>query len=124
MNNPKWLNVSIAQGLAGLVLLRLPNTPPEDMIKATAKVWVTALTTVKLYGGWNEVEDKWRIESAFTRLYAECDRFPSPKMLIERLPKRKVLELPEPQITKEQQEINRQRIAALIRTVRGKTTIN
>lgn len=87
-NDNSWLNEAIAQGLMGLVALRLPNTPPEEVIVKTAKIWVLALT--KGCGGqWVEDEDRWRIEKAFVRLYADCEFFPSPKMLIERLPKRK-----------------------------------
>lgn len=104
--NPKWLKSAVSKGLAGLVLLRLPNTPPEELIQQTAKVWLLAITQTKLFNGWNEQDDKWRIEKAFLQLYAECDRFPSPKMLIERLPKRVVLELPEPTLTAEQQQRN------------------
>lgn len=94
-----WLRATIAKGLAGLVVLRLSGQPPEDMIIKTAEIWVKAILHQKIYNGWNEQDDKWRIEEAFLTLYAECDRFPSPKMLLERLPKRKVLTLPEPKIT-------------------------
>lgn len=42
------------------------------------------------------------------QLGADCDRFPSPKMLLDRLPKRKVLALPAPEpkeITPERQAV-------------------
>lgn len=94
-----WLRATIAKGLAGLVVLRLQGQPPEDMITKTAEIWVKAILHQKIFNGWNEQEDKWRIEEAFLTLYAECDRFPSPKMLLERLPKRRILALPEPKIT-------------------------
>ena len=94
-----WLRATIAKGLAGLVVLRLQGQPPEDMITKTAEIWVKAILHQKIFNGWNEQEDKWRIEEAFLTLYSECDRFPSPKMLLERLPKRRVLALSEPKIT-------------------------
>lgn len=94
--NTQWLKATIAKGLAGFIVLRLPNQPPEEMITKTAEIWLQAILHKKLYNGWNESEDKWRIEQAFLNLYAECERFPSPKMLLERLPARKVLALPEP----------------------------
>lgn len=91
-----WLKKTVAQGLGKLVVLRLSNQPPEEMIAATAEIWVQALLTQKLDGGWQESEDKWRIEQGFMQLCAECERFPAPKMLLERLPKRKIPELPTP----------------------------
>ncbi|OBP35178.1 hypothetical protein A6J59_004140 [Pasteurella multocida] len=94
-----WLKSVIAKGLAGLIVLRLPNQPSEDTIAKTAEIWVKTILHQKIFNGWNEQDDKWRIEEAFLTLYAECDRFPSPKMLLERLPKRRVLALPEPKIT-------------------------
>lgn len=119
MSNKNWLNATIAQGLGGLVLLRLPNQPPEELIKQTAKVWVIALESVKLYGGWNEEDDKWRIEKGFQCLYAECDRFPAPKMLIERMPKRKAVEaLPAPALSDEQVARNLARLAKIKRLVK------
>ncbi|ACA32314.1 conserved hypothetical protein [Histophilus somni 2336] len=106
MADEKWLKRTVAQGLGKLVVLRLANQPPEEMIKATAEVWVQVILSQRIYGGWQEKEDKWRIEQAFMRLCAECERFPAPKMLLDRLPKRKTLELPPPQpkpLTPEQQ---------------------
>lgn len=95
MNNaPKWLRVAVAQGLGKLLLLRLANQPAEEMITATAEVWVQVILSQRLYGGWDEAQDKWRIEEAFMRLCAECERFPVPKNFLDSLPKRKVLELP------------------------------
>lgn len=110
----KWLNSAIAQGLAGMVLLRLPNQPPEDMIAATAKVWVKVISQIKLYNGWNEQDDKARIEQAFLRLYAECDRFPTPKQFLDRLPPRKTVQaLPQPKMTEQQRLIAAERLAQL-----------
>lgn len=94
-----WLRATIAKGLAGLVVLRLQGQPPEDMITKTAEIWVKAILHQKIFNGWNEQEDKWRIEEAFLTLYSECERFPSPKMLLDRMPKRIVLALPEPEMT-------------------------
>lgn len=97
MTDNKWLKKVVAQGLGKLVVLRLANQPPEEMIKATAEVWVQVILSQRLYGGWQEKEDKWRIEQAFMRLCAECERFPAPKMLLDRLPNRKIAELPPPE---------------------------
>lgn len=111
--SPKWLRVAIAQGLGKLVVLRLANQPPEEMIKATAEVWVQVILNQRIYGGWIESEDKWRIEQAFMRLCAECERFPAPKALLDRLPKRKVIELPKPEHKPPSPE-QQQRIAKML----------
>lgn len=110
-----WLNAAIAKGLMGLVTLRLPNTPPEEIIVKTAQIWVLALTK-GLGNTWNEEDDLWRIENAFMRLYADCDRFPSPKMLIERLPKRK--EQPLALLTREPTQEERNRHQAWIKKIK------
>lgn len=117
-NAPKWLRVSVAKGLGKLLLLRLANQPAEEMITATAEVWVQVMLSQRLYGGWDEAQDKWRIEEAFMRLCAECERFPVPKNLLDFLPKRKTPELPKPEpkpLTPEQQA----KVAAMLKEFRG-----
>lgn len=123
MNNPnhQWLKATIAKGLAGLVVLRLPNQPPEEMITKTAEIWVKAILHQKIHNGWNAEQDQWRIEHAFLTLYAQCDRFPSPKMLLERLPARKILALPEQtyQMTDEERQLNQQFCQQMKAILRG-----
>lgn len=120
---PQWLKSAVSQGIAGLVLLRLPNQPPEEMITKTAQVWLLALNK---HQTWHESEDKWRIEDGFARLYGECDRFPNPKMLLERMPKRKPpLELPPKEMTDEdwtRQQANIKRLKERLKACYTKTT--
>ena len=66
-----------------LLLLRLKNSPTEDVIQPTLEAWDMAL-------------DKLRFETAFMLLGQTCDWFPTPKQLLEILPRREYPELPPP----------------------------
>ncbi|WP_155295594.1 hypothetical protein [Pasteurella multocida] len=46
-----WLRATVAKGLAGLVVLRLPGQPPEDMITKTAEIWIKAILHQKIFNG-------------------------------------------------------------------------
>lgn len=76
----------IISGLQLLYSLRLPGAPPEDGIEATANGWLFALENRTK--GWDEQQDKGRINQAFILLAAEVTRWPPPALLIERLPPR------------------------------------
>lgn len=79
----QWLKLVLAKGVAMLLLLRLKNSPTEDVIQPTLEAWDMAL-------------DKLRFETAFMLLGQTCDWFPTPKQLLEILPRREYPELPPP----------------------------
>ncbi|TCK64938.1 hypothetical protein [Lonepinella koalarum] len=90
----KWLKSVVAQGLARLIVLGLPGRPAEEMAKQVATVWVEAL--LFKFSGWDEKLDRKRLEKAFMQLCCDCDKFPSPKLLLDCLPPRDIVCLPSP----------------------------
>lgn len=89
----QWLKPVLAQGVAMLLLLRLKNSPTEDVIQPTLEAWYRVITYKK---SWNMELDKVRFETAFMTLGQTCDWFPTPKQLLEILPRREYPELPPP----------------------------
>lgn len=101
----QWLKQVIASGVSMLMLLRLRNAPPEDAIKGTLQAWLKTLTHKRK---WEENLDRKRFEEAFLNLAQSCDQFPTPKQLLDAMPPLELPALPEPEITPEQRERNRQ----------------
>jgi len=100
-----WLLAEIATGFQRLVTLSLPNTPASDVLVHAAQIWHEALLSTSTQ--WDKVEDDWRIQRGFALLCRDCDRWPVPKHLIDRLPARKdKLALPKPTLTPEQRAHN------------------
>ena len=81
-----WLWNRVLDGLTRLLAIRLPDSPPAEIIEMTAGVWQEAL--VNMGTAWDEELDGKRVELAFARLARVCDRWPVPKVLIEHLPPR------------------------------------
>lgn len=88
---PPFAQQEVLRGLQKLVALRLQGAPPEEGIKLTAAVWLEAVATLPI--GWDRQQDEGRIQAAFAQLAVDAERWPPPKMLIERLPPR-----PEPKL--------------------------
>lgn len=88
---PDFVNNEIVRGLQKLMMLRLQGAPPEEGIELVAVVWIEALMALPI--GWDEQQDQGRIQAAFVKLISDTERWPPPKMLIERLPPR-----PEPKL--------------------------
>ena len=114
---PKFVSDELLTGLQKLMLLRLEGAPPADGIKLTASVWVEAIASVNI--SWVEQLDKGRITAGFTRLFAEIERWPTPKMLIRCLPPR-----PEPpklehkrQLTPEEKARGRENLKKLYQKI-------
>jgi hypothetical protein len=80
---PGWFRGAVVDGLSALYVLRLEGTPSEHLIDKTRDVWCVALWTGR---DWHEQRDAARLQIAFARLAAQCDRWPTPRMLIDRLP--------------------------------------
>lgn len=101
----EWLKPILAQGFAMLLVLRLKNSPTEDMVKPTLEAWFRVITYKKV---WEQEPDQWRVEAAFMWLSQTCDWFPTPKQFFDALPQRKFVELPPPPPkTPEQEEADR-----------------
>lgn len=83
---PKFVRDEILTGLQKLMMLRPDGAPPNSGIKLTASVWMEAIASLPV--NWDERLDAGRIGQGFSRLLAEIERWPTPKMLIERLPPR------------------------------------
>ena len=116
-----WLRNTIIDGFSRLILLRLQNSPPNDeqVLGAMVNLWCETLETKF---NLDEKQDKTRIEKAFLRLCGDCERFPSPKMLIDRMPARDLpLQLEKPKLTDEQIEKNKQRIRKMIAELKNAT---
>lgn len=119
----KFLREETITGLQKLCILRLENTPAADSIEAVAMVWLEALQTLPI--SWNESQDKDRVNMAFLRLIKEADRWPSPKMLIERLPRRKETpKLPTPPISDAERRQNLKKMQEMSRKLAEKMTQN
>ncbi|NBI42016.1 hypothetical protein GVX76_00615 [[Haemophilus] felis] len=118
--NNQWLKPVLAQGVAMLLLLRLKNSPTEDVIQPTLEAWYRVITYKNV---WDIELDKWRFETAFMRLGRTCDWFPTPKQLLEALPQREYPELPPPppksaeQVAREREiaEKNLKKLKAILR---------
>lgn len=101
----EWLKPVLAKGFAILLTLRLKNSPTEDMIKPTLETWFQVLTYKK---HWEQELDQERFEQAFMWISQNCDWFPTPKVFLDAIPKRKIKELPPPPPkTAEQEEAER-----------------
>jgi hypothetical protein len=114
VDDNQWLRAEIGTGLQKLLVLRLIGTPPEDAIVGTATVWLEAVeaTTTR----WNEQLDQARVQRAFKTLLRICDHWPAPKLFLDNLGNRDPpLALPN-HITAAQQQENRARIRAIVKT--------
>lgn len=82
MNN-SWLKREIAKGVTGLLALRLDGAPAADAATKTADIWLVAMTKGR---EWDEKQDAPRIAKAFETLFANCERWPPPALLLRELP--------------------------------------
>lgn len=98
-----WLKREIAAGVSGLLALRLDGAPAADSAIKTAEIWLIAMTKGR---DWNEAQDAPRIAKAFKTLFASCERWPPPALLLRELPVEPV----------EQRRIKQQRTEEQIRT--------
>ncbi|OOH92183.1 hypothetical protein BMT54_01265 [Pasteurellaceae bacterium 15-036681] len=106
----QWLKKTLASGVSMLILLRLRNAPPEDAVAGTLQAWLKVLTYKR---SWEQELDQVRFEKAFMRLAETCDHFPTPKQLLDVMPKRVQKELPERVLTPEQIERNAKKWAEI-----------
>ena len=78
-----WLRAEVLLGLQKLVALRLPGCPADDSVRATAEVWIEALSGAAI--AWNEQLDRARVRAAFGRLVVSCERWPAPEAFFRHL---------------------------------------
>jgi hypothetical protein len=112
---PSWFNNTLADGLTMLVALALPGTPPAETIALTLNVWVNALWPRQ---AWTE-DDSQRLQAAFVYLAGTCDRWPTPRQLVQALPARpEVRQLEGPRLSPEKMAANKQRALDLLQAAR------
>lgn len=83
---PAWVYNQMIEGLQKLLVLRLAGAPPADAVEAVVAVWEEAL--VPRVWAWQPETDQGRLPAAFRCLIRDAERWPSPKMLAERIPPR------------------------------------
>lgn len=92
---PVELQKAIADGLSGMIVLRLRGSPAAEAVEPLAKVWIAAITSRPI--AWDVDQDLPRIHKAFVELAATIDRWPAPADFLASLPPRKqLLSLPRP----------------------------
>ncbi|MCF6265248.1 MAG: hypothetical protein L3J57_01730 [Desulfuromusa sp.] len=80
-----WLKIEIAQGLIALIGLGREGAPAAETIIVTASLWETML----IDAGLNiEHVDQKRIKIGFKELLTRFEKWPEPKDLLARLPRR------------------------------------
>lgn len=121
MKLPAAIRNEVITGLQKLAVLRMPGTPAQDTLKATAVVWIEALEKKPVM--WDEALDTWRVAAAFTKLVETSDRWPLPYRFFELLPSRKpAMALPH-RLTPEERAEGRKRIANAINTLAQAKTL-
>lgn len=114
-NIPVWFNNLIVRGVMFLYGLALEGVPAHDTIQSVALSWVALLWTGY---EWHEEVDAPRIQKAFQALALASVRWPSPKLLMERLPPRPSFKaLPRSSLSKAEISANCQKIRELLNGV-------
>lgn len=114
MSQPaQWFRDEIFNGLARLLVLRLPNAPWEEEAEYTQQTWIEVLWASPI--GWDQERDTQRIRVAFNRLAARADRWPAPRQMLELLPERpQQRRLPKPSMSQAKREENRARLQEMM----------
>lgn len=117
----QWLKPVLAKGVSMLILLRLKNSPTEDVIKPTLEAWYRVITYKRHY---EQPLDQPRFESAFMLWAQNNEWFPTPKEFLATLPRREYPELPPPPPKSKEErakdaELQRQHIERMRQILRG-----
>lgn len=119
---PPKVNNTLVECLQYTLTLRLDYAPAADAIEGTMMAWQT--TFDNLPWAWDEERDSQRLKQAFATFWANAERFPTPRLIIDSLPPAlpsAVLLLPH-NPTPEQKEQGRQRIQEILsHLTKGKT---
>lgn len=109
---PQWMIFEVAEGLQRMIALSLPGTPAAETVEGTARAWADAFWHAPK--AWDQDLDAPRIDAAFRTIACQLERLPTPKAVMEAMPKRpEPKKLPEPPISEEQWQENLKRIAEL-----------
>ncbi|MCE8004245.1 hypothetical protein [Billgrantia ethanolica] len=109
----QWFRDEIFNGLARLLVLRLPSAPWEEEAEYTQQTWIEVLWAAPI--GWDQERDTQRIRAAFNRLAAGADRWPAPRQMLELLPERaQQRRLPKPPMSQAKREQNRARLREMM----------
>jgi len=109
----QWFRDEIFNGLARLLVLRLPSAPWEEEAEYTQQTWIEVLWAAPI--GWDQERDTQRIRAAFNRLAARADRWPAPRQMLELLPERpQQRRLPKPPMSQAKREENRARLQEMM----------
>lgn len=115
----KWLEREVAQGLMGLVALRLEGAPAADAINQMLDIWLEAIRARR----WDEQRDAERIRAGFRVLFGTCERWPAPARLLSNLPPPKsTAGLPAPVLTDEQRNNGRRQLAEILQKLKPRLT--
>lgn len=114
----QWFRRALAHGMAQLVALSLPGTPPHETIALTRESWADALWHGK---AWDAVQDPPRIAQAFRTLALSCERWPTPVQFLRALPERAPQQLLAAPVTPPSAE-QRAKIAELLREATARMT--
>ncbi|PWG62837.1 hypothetical protein [Sediminicurvatus halobius] len=111
---PPWFRAVVGEGIQRLVAIGLPGGPGWDSIKLTAQAWGEALWEAPVQ--WDEKADSARLQAAFKRAGRTCERWPTPRQVLEMMPSRpQPRALPAPQMSRQQRERNSRRLRAALR---------
>ncbi len=108
-----WVRIAVASGLAGLLALRLENSPAADTITKTADIWEQA---VRPKASVQDL-DAPRIAAAFRLLFTKSRKWPGPAQLVELMPIRKPQKALDNEISSEERAANRERLRELVRSM-------
>lgn len=114
MSQPaQWFRDEIFNGLARLLVLRLPSAPWEEEAEFTQQTWIEVLWNAPI--GWDAELDTLRLRGGFQRLARQADRWPAPKQLLELMPERPGRpRLVRPPMSEEQRQHNQERLHAMM----------
>lgn len=108
---PQWVTDEVADGLAGLLALRLRNAPGEDLVEKTADIWEQAISQRVSC----EQLDRLRIREGFRRIFPAVREWPAPFELLDKMPDRPKQErLPPPQVSEEEHQANAARVKEMV----------
>ena len=98
-------------------LLSLEGAPLGAAMGEVTQIWAETIASRNIQ--WDCELDSPRLHQAFMELEANCDRWPTPNMLMQQLPKRpEPKKPPEPPISEAQRQANQKRLAELIATLK------
>ncbi|MGL6182606.1 MAG: hypothetical protein ACRC2G_10565 [Aestuariivirga sp.] len=100
-----------------LACLSLDRTPSMELIEGTVMVWAEALYPSR---DWSEDRDRPRIREAFRRIAENRRAWPAPIDLRDAMPPPPARRAIPHKISEEQAEKNRQHIARLLSSLKGK----